>query len=189
MTAGAYAGGLVPDGDEVADAEADGLVDEPPGGEQLAAAPPRGAPGSARAEASSAADSDSVTACTSIRSSPASAEQQRPMLRGEKSWTCSMSKIGERCLRTRAVKRAAVVTRDQHRTPRRERTHRVPADLERVEHVLDRLHAADERERLIGEDAGAERLGADRVPDAQRRRGQRRLGRLEADRLLEPRVA
>ena len=35
---------------------------------------------------------------------PGQPEQHVPMLRCEKSWTCSMSKIGERCLRRRAVK-------------------------------------------------------------------------------------
>ena len=86
------------------------------------------------------------------------------MLRGEKSWTCSMSKIGERCLRTRARERPPIVACDQHRAPCGASARAASRQtVERVEHVLDRLHAADERERLVGEDAGAERLGPDRV--------------------------
>ena len=97
-----------------------------------------------------------------------------------------MSKIGERRPSMRALSGATVVAHDQHRARRGEDSCRVPAQRERVEDMLDRLEAADERERLVRQHARDEGLGADERPDVGRRRGPRRVGRLEPDGSVEP---
>ena len=111
------------------------------------------------------------------------------MLRGEKSWTCSMSKIGERCLRTRAVNARrswhAISTAPlgaSARTASRQ-TSRGSSTCSIVCMQLMSVNDSSGRTPALN---GSGRID---VADARRGRGQRRLGGLEADRLLEPRVA
>ena len=81
---------------------------------------------------------------------------------------------------------ASIVADDQHCTRGREDPCRVPAQGEWIEDVLDRLQAAHERERIIGEHAGDEGLGADQRPDFGCRGSKGRVRRLEPDGPVEP---